>query len=330
MPGDEETALEIYEELRQLAFSDPLEAKRRLVELVDQQNPVLDNVLAAAGEAGDGRIRQIFARAVQRRGDKVRFVEVLTAWTHVETDEFALAAINDALVGTVPKRNGSRPNRETADYAQTFKYLSSRLRHRVLNILPITEISVDALRQEILEIGGDELVLRVLPQLDDFRVRLHRLDRAVNFSDEQAYFETRKLVLPDWFREYLPKYRDAHGTITIQSSVQGTSDKIVVCASQYLFEMVFSNLWNNAQQAVIGPCEITMYCRPRPSNVMVELVDNGIGFRPEDVERAFALQYSTKGAGHSGRGHMEVADAMRRLGGAAEIRPVPPQGSSGN
>ncbi len=48
------------------------------------------------------------------------------------------------------------------------------------------------------------------------------------------------------------------------------------------------------------------------------IFDNGEGFQPNDIERAFQFQYSTKSK-ERGRGHMEVRDAMERMNGSATV-----------
>jgi signal transduction histidine kinase len=294
-----------YDELRRLAFEDPLGAKRVFTGILDGDDPTLRAVLDLASASGDGRVRQVIARVAQKHPRRGKVVDALARWKEIETDEFALAAIDDALKEIDGRRRQrSKLPAEFPDLSFTFRFLSGRLRHRVLNILPRAGISVNDLRDEIKRIGGDELLNSVLPMLDDMHASLRRLERAVSFEEEDAYFTPAKILLPDWLKTYHPKYRAQFGGIELRLEFGAAYDQAWVRASPFLLETVFSNLWNNSRQAVDGAAEVTLNGALQGAQLVVNVIDNGDGFSPSDTERAFRLQYSTKGDSSRGRGHM--------------------------
>ncbi len=324
--SEADTPSKTYEELRRLAFEDPLGAKRIFTGILDGDDPTLRAVLDLASASGDGRVRQVIARVAQKHARRGKVVEALAKWKEIETDEFALSAINDALKEIGGRRQRSRLPAEFPDLSFTFRFLSGRLRHRVLNILPRAGISVGDLREEIKRIGGDDLLNSVLPMLDDMHASLGRLERAVSFEEEDAYFTPARILLPEWLKSYRPKYQAQYGRIGLRLDFGAAHDQALVKASPFLLETVFLNLWNNSKQAIGDDTEVMLSGALQGGRLLVSVIDNGDGFTPSDTERAFRLQYSTKRDAERGRGHMEVDDAMRRLGGDASVRRVPGYG----
>lgn len=324
--NEADASSKIYEELRGLSFEDPLGAKRIFTGILEGDDSTLRTVLDLAAASGDGRVRQVIARVAQKHPRRERVVEALASWKETETDEFALSAIDDALKEIGARRQRSKLPAEFPDLSFTFRFLSGRLRHRVLNILPRAGISVNDLRDEIKRIGGDELLNSVLPMLDDMHASLRRLERAVSFEEEESYFTPVRILLPDWLKTYYPKYQAQYGRIGLRLDFGPAHDQAVVKASPFLLETVFLNLWNNSKQTVEGDTEVMLSGTVQGTHLVVNVVDNGGGFTSSDPELAFRLQYSKKRDPERGRGHMEVDDAMRRLGGEASVRPVPGHG----
>lgn len=324
--SEADPSTKVYEELRGLAFEDPLGAKRIFTGILEGEDATLRAVLEMASASGDGRVRQLIARVAQKHAGRAKVVEALARWKETETDEFALTAIDDALKEIGGRRQRSRLPAEFPDLSFTFRFLSGRLRHRVLNILPRAGISVNDFRDEIKRIGGDELLNSLLPMLDDLHTSLKRLERAVNFEEEDAYFTPTRILLPDWLKAYHLKYQAQFGGVGLRLNFGSAYDQAWVKASPFLLETVFLNLWNNSKQAVDGHAEVTLSGALQGAYLVVNVLDNGGGFTAADPERAFRLQYSTKRDAERGRGHMEVDDAMRRLGGGACVRRVPGHG----
>ncbi|MEO6326251.1 MAG: ATP-binding protein, partial [Thermoanaerobaculia bacterium] len=105
---------------------------------------------------------------------------------------------------------------------------------------------------------------------------------------------------------------------TLRVDTEGGGERIV--ATNFLLETIFRNLWDNSRQAVDGRCVITVSIHADRDVVTVRVIDNGPGLTAEDAERAFRLQYSS--THRPGRGHMEVNEAVLRLGGTATVQDV--------
>ncbi len=325
MHDDNEITLR-YANLKRLAYEDPLEAKRQFLVVYDGDDTVLHAILALATEPGDGRLRQIVARAVQKRPDKARVMSTLERWRLTETDEFALTAINDVIEGNRTKTRRTKALDEVPDLATTYRYLAGRMRHRVLNILPSTGLSLEDLQRAILQLGDEAQVSHITSLLDHLKVSLLRLQRSMDFAEEEQYFARDTFLLIDWLKEYKQRFQALYGTIDLHLEFGEHESRALVEASHFSLETIFSNLWRNSQQAVCGLCKIKVVCRLNRSNLVLEFIDNGVGYPAQDCERAFHIQYSTKGGLARGRGHMEVADAVRRLQGSIEVKQIGHEG----
>lgn len=311
-----EDAEAAYQELRQLCLTDPLAAKRRIIALLDTQDPLFGGLLARAGGPDDGRLRQTIARSLQKRPEVTSFASTLRAWRARETDEFALSALEDILtIDSLPAR---RPHRmdDLPDVAASFRFLSGRLRHRVLNAMPRAGLKIDQLRavvQRSAEPAGE-----VLQLLDELRSALGAVEAAMDFGEETALFERRVLGLVAWLGSFRTLYLRPYPGMSVRIDADG--DGARVSATEFLLQTIFRNLWDNSRQAAEGPCAITTTVHAERDALLVHVVDSGPGFNADDVERAFRLQYSS--TRRAGRGHMEVNDAISQLGGTAAVQPV--------
>jgi hypothetical protein len=254
--NDSGTSQTLYQELRQMAYEDPLAAKQKFLEVLDEDEDVLQEVLQFATAPSDSRLRMLIARSVQRRSDRSRLTGILTSWRGLETDEFTLAAIDDALAGTPGKPPRAKPA-DLPDLANTFRFISGRLRHRVLNMVPRTALSLEQLRDEIILAVEEDTLPRLLLCLDDLKTCLRRLEQSVNFDAEAAHFAITTVHLPQWLQEHANRFQAEFGPTLIRVDFD-YYDQAKISASPYLLDLVFSNLWLNSRQAVGDACRITV------------------------------------------------------------------------
>jgi sensor histidine kinase regulating citrate/malate metabolism len=93
---------------------------------------------------------------------------------------------------------------------------------------------------------------------------------------------------------------------------------VYIDASAYLLEVIFWNIWLNAQQAIGLNCEITIQMRLVSQVVDLLITDNGGGIPAELQGIAFHQIYSTKQLSR-GRGLLEVQEAVGRLQGSVRL-----------
>lgn len=312
-------------QLRELAFADPLAAKARISALLDSAAlGLVREVMARLRSPADGRLRQLVARALMGHPARSSVIEIVAEWRRTETDEFALRAIQAALAEDErPPSSRRGPAASPPSILETYRYVSGRLQHRVRNGLPPAGLSVDRLTSELHAAGGDQLLARVQPYLAAVRDALRQLGRSIEVEEGDEYFEVRPVRLCAWIEQHLRSFAAAFGGTGYEVLADENARERRVASSEFFLDTAFTNLWHNARQAVTGPCQITVSVAATGGSLLLTVLDNGPGFPTADVERAFVLQFSTKGGRRRGRGLLEVWDAVTRLGGSAELREVP-------
>ena len=314
-------AQERYEELSVAAYGDPAGARETFLELLRSSPALAREIATHAISNRDARLRQVVARAVWRQPERELVRDILVKWRDTEDDEFTLSAIKDALAE--PKsRIGRAPRAPTPapfpDVLGTYRYVSSRMRHRTLNAMPEVSVTMQLLRREAQRIADPQVYARMAPILDDLFASLGHLEKAVENDEDAYFFDSSSIAMHDWLVEYRQRFTGEFGPLEMEVDFSACDDGVSVRATPYWLMTVFWNLWKNSMDAVGRGCKVVLIGSQNPKSLKIVLLDNGDGFKQEDQDRGFMMRYSTKGDSH-GRGHMEVADAMQRLGGGARI-----------
>jgi signal transduction histidine kinase len=323
MPVDEPAA-SVYETLRRGCLTNPTEAKQQFMRLLEGDKPLLNSVLSAASGPDGTRVRSMIARAVRGHAALPTIRSVLEQWQQSERDEFTRMAIADALASSSAKAHprGPKLTNDLPELSRTYEFLSRRLRHRVLNVLPRTAFSADRVRDALID-GRDATF--ILPLLDDLKATLRNLEKVIDQIAEEGDFEPTEVRLTDWLRRFALRFKN--GRTDVQVAIT-TTDELpgVVLANGYLLDVIFRNLWNNSVQSAPTPCQIMTRVSVSLAEVLVTVVDNGPGLTSDAAISAFQFQYSSSSDPKKGRGHLEVADAIGRLMGTAAVEEIAGQG----
>jgi C4-dicarboxylate-specific signal transduction histidine kinase len=308
---------DLYDRLRRLAVEDPQEARKRFLAAFEANSAELSDFLIRLSRPSDGRLRQIVANALRTHPHKGRIVRVLLSWRETETDEFTRRAIEGALADV---ENGGRESTfqeqtiEPRQLADVYRYVADRLRHRLLNTMLSAQAQADQLKTLVrVDPRGD--VQTAIAKLNDAMISMGRELAATNVDPD--HFSERSVVLPDWLRQMNGRYADRYAPIKLQLIEAGTQP-IRVLASDYLLEMIFWNVWENAHEAVQENCEITIEFAISAREVEMLVSDNGDGFPAESKDVVFQQVHSTKDASR-GRGMLEIQDAVGRLRGTVAL-----------
>ncbi len=313
----------IYHRLRELAFEDPVATKNNFLDVLAEDHSTAVAVLTASTDQRGSRFRQITARALGKKALATDVERALSGWIEFETDEFALSAIREALafksVGAAPKRQKLQVQAPPLELEGTYKYVSGRLRHRVLNALPGAGMAIQRLKLDVQGAASPQLAATLSQQLDQLYGQLSKLEQAVKFDEDSAYFHAGPIDLVSWLRDHQTKFANEYAAFELFLELDGIAGPLHVYATAYWLETVFTNLWKNSVDEVgVEGCQITLMAARSGNELHVTVLDNGTGFQASDVERAFQFQYSSKSK-ERGRGHMEVRDAIERMGGTANV-----------
>jgi len=294
-------------------------AARAMVESILRQPAGSAEFVATAITSQNSRFRQVVARAAQRVGLRDDVRSMLLQWQQTETDEFALAAISDALVSGTPRRH-PKMLKDLADLGRTFRFIADRLRHKVLNAVPRTGLSINRLSAGIKEVADPRLRAILDGYLGDLRDSVARLEAAVTIDSDVDAFEPKDVLIFGWLQQFARRYISQWAGVEVNVAAKG-ANQAVIAAPAYLLEIIFTNLFDNARQATADSTVIELNIQEIDNDIIIRVLDNGPGFSPAAADAAFAIPVAADG-GKQGRGLMEVNDAVRRIGGVPEIRDV--------
>jgi len=117
----------------------------------------------------------------------------------------------------------------------------------------------------------------------------------------------------------------------VQVSVEGIDQLPPVQAGSTRLNLVFSNLLENASDAMAGSGKIFIRGGVRDGHVEVTVSDNGPGIPPEIHERIFEFNYSARVSAHPGKlgfGLWWVKSLMARFGGSVTVESDGKNGST--
>jgi|GEM_PF-1046725 len=312
-------AAAVIARLNETSFSDAAATRDEVLGLLRSLSGVERAAfLSALATGAQSRLRQAVARAIQFVGANGDLGLLLEQWRPEETDEFARAAIDDALSPIKRPKTRKQLLTDLEAVPRTHQYLADRLRHRVLNTMPGAGLSVTKLKDVAATISNDQQRHALLKEIDYLSTAFARLQRALDFVDEKARFERTNLNLTDWLHSFSAGYRVQWQEIEIRIVASETA--ATVEAVPYLLETIFGNLFDNARQALdAAGAVVLLRITVRSRDVRVEVSDSGAGLPESAAHVAFQMAVTTKGRRDRGRGLLEVADAMKRLAGRAEI-----------
>jgi signal transduction histidine kinase len=318
---------DFYEHLRKLAIEDPREARRTFVSVFEANSRELLELFARLRKPNEGRLRQVIANAMRAHPEKSRVVPELVRWRETETDEFTRRAIEGALADVnISAIQAGNPKVQTAtrsDLADTYRYVASRLRHRLRN----TMLSAQSYASRLKTLAGtDPEAQTTIAKLNDAMVSMGRELEATDVDPE--FFRQRSIGLGDWLRQLNRRYSMRYSPIDLRL-INAESPDIRVFASDYLLETIFWNVWINAHQATESECQITISFQVVGPDLVLLVLDNGDGFAEDLKDVVFQQVFSTKdhGKGGRGRGLLEIQDAVERLGGHVELHKTEASGN---
>jgi len=326
---------EAYKSLRRTAASDPKEARIQLLRILTVDSPQTNRILDLMNSPSDGRLRQLLANTARTIGDKSvkdRLIPHLLRWQLFESDEFTKLAINAALQGIdlaayadakSGTENSSRSRAErgllfSEEHIEIYRWVAGRLCHRVRNCLGLPAANLSYALQCAAKIENvstrDAITTSLTTALQSFR----QIGRIVEFNIDDDHFIWRSVNILGWIRTMNDRYRYKYGEIALDiiDNTKGVSPN--VAGMDLLFEIAFWNIWKNSAEEIGAGCAITLVASVDREWVNLLITDNGPGFRDSQALEAFQLSISTRGE-ERGRGLLEVADAIRRLRGVAQI-----------
>jgi signal transduction histidine kinase len=156
-------------------------------------------------------------------------------------------------------------------------------------------------------------------------------NRVMNYSllhqETAPQFIDIQSSLENLCETYLESFQELEIEIDLDIEQGG---KIQAAADQ--FHAVFQNLLLNARDAIEeaekGGGKIVIRSRRQSTNVVIEVIDNGVGMDEEQQDKIFQHFYSTKPAKGMGLGLNECQKILRNLNGRMEVQSIRGEGTT--
>jgi len=326
MNGSDVDARALFDKLRRLAAERPSDARAEVARLLDGRPKEFQDVLFLISAPSEGRLRHIVTNSIIERPERVHVVPVLK-WYSTETDEFTKKALRRVIdickISTSEPATASKAEFPIVDaqFSEAYKYVSGRLEHRIRNALLGPDTVILLIKHSLSKSTNVSLRVDIAKLVDQLEEEFRRVSRIVEFDIEEEHFQMRSILIYDWLLSMNAAYAQKYATIALHINASDECKQVGVNASQQLLEEIFVNLWSNAQQEVGKNCEITINMEMRGPSIRFTVIDNGDGFSIHARDAAFKQAYSGSRhrRGHSGRGLLEVNDAVGRLHGTARL-----------
>ena len=154
---------------------------------------------------------------------------------------------------------------------------------------------------------------------------LARAEPESSVTQDRSRFDLRRLA-QELVAEWVPRALRAGVDLGIESA-EGDAGDAQVHANALLLREAIANLIDNAIHYAGRGAEVTLRVMPGPRDVTLEVVDNGPGLAPADLERVFErfFRVGTEGDG-CGLGLPIVREIVERHGGQVALTAVEPHG----
>jgi signal transduction histidine kinase len=206
--------------------------------------------------------------------------------------------------------------------------LAGGLAHEVRNPLSTIRLNLELLFEELeaIEHPGVHRMLRKLKTIQNECGRLEEILEAFLQFARAGELELEETDLAEVLRSFLEFYKPEAEQHRIDIRPHVAADLPVIKADQQLIRQVLANLVRNAQQAMPDGGLIEIQAFPLDGEVVLEMIDTGVGIPPAAAGKIFDAFFSTKAAG-SGLGLPTVRKIMEAHGGTIHCESEPGKGT---
>lgn len=223
--------------------------------------------------------------------------------------------------------NDDERQRLLAQYAE-IATLAGGLAHEIKNPLSTVLLNLELLAEDIEQseaVTGHRMLRKVETVQRECRHLQSILEDFLKFA-RVGELDLEPADLNEVVGEFIDFFRtDAAGN-GIEISPHFQRDLPEVRLDRALFRQVLMNFALNAKQAMPDGGLLELQTSARNGEVMLELIDNGVGMDQETVQKIFQVFYSTKQGG-SGLGLPTVRKIIEAHGGRITVDSEPGRGT---
>ena len=212
--------------------------------------------------------------------------------------------------------NLARDHRRLQSHYAEIASLAGGLAHEIRNPLSTIGLSLDLLTEDLSD-GDSPRERRILQKLTVVKQQCQHLDRILNDFLQFARvgsLELQKADLNSTVHEFIEFFSPQAAEREIDLSPHLAANLPPVQLDVQLWRQVLMNLSRNALQAMPNGGVLELQTYGRDNEVMLDIIDNGLGMNAETQARMFDTFFSTKSDG-SGLGLPTVRKIVEAHGG---------------
>jgi signal transduction histidine kinase len=205
----------------------------------------------------------------------------------------------------------------------SLQILSARLAHEIFNPLNMLKNSIEVVEMQIKQHPDQAIQISSKPFLDIAHRAIPRIHQTVELMkkySQEGYTQQRRTYSP---AESIPQLLQL-----ISVPPNKTCDIQLLCSSESQFycspaefNQVFTNIIENAIDAIATEGKIEIRIFDTYGFVNIEIEDNGCGISKEDMDRVFSPFFTTKGPGKGmGLGMTICLQTIEDWGGTIDLR----------
>jgi nitrogen fixation/metabolism regulation signal transduction histidine kinase len=216
-----------------------------------------------------------------------------------------------------------------AEREESWRQMARQMAHEIKN--PLTPMKLLSQRLLLLEPNNIEEYHETVKSSAE--ILLHGIESITSTTNALSDFartpvaQASVINIVDYVQYVVELFRNSNENINI--TFNSTSDSVLVMADRDLVISMFSNLINNAIQAIPnerkGDIVVNIY--HNLSSVIISVVDNGIGISEENKDKIFNVNFTTKIHG-MGLGLRLVKNVVDQAGGSVDFHSVEGEGST--
>ena len=210
----------------------------------------------------------------------------------------------------------ARDHRRLQSHYAEIASLAGGLAHEIRNPLSTIGLSLDLLTEDLSD-GDSPRERRILQKLTVVKQQCQHLDRILNDFLQFARVGSLELRMSDLnstVHEFIEFFSPQAAERGIDISPHLAANLPAVQLDVQLWRQVLMNLSRNALQAMPNGGVLELQTYGRDNDVMLDIIDNGLGMNAETQSRMFDTFFSTKSDG-SGLGLPTVRKIVEAHGG---------------
>lgn len=207
------------------------------------------------------------------------------------------------------------------------KEITDKLIHETRTPLTILKTHIEGIEDGVIDIDNKEIeILR--DQVDSITAIISNLGSMIDAQQSTDNIKLEEFELSKALRQIVNGLKAQFDKKEIELSLK-SDEKILMSTDKFKLSQIVYNLLTNAHKFTKHGGTVSIDYRNIGDNVLIEVLDSGIGIHKKDIERIFEAYYRASSDSISGEGIglFVVKENVRMLMGTVNVESEPDRGS---